>query len=94
MVYVPGLSLVANVLRFVDLFAGKVERMFKETKGAVVVVPIVIAMTMSRARMRAAAAPIFSGARPRLQNTWSGEGGHRRKAGRPSFAIMPTASRR
>src|SRR5262249_37086443 len=29
-------------------------------------------------------------ARPQLQNTWSGKGGHRRKAGRPSFAIMST----
>jgi hypothetical protein len=29
-----------------------------------------------------------------LQSTWRGEGGHRRKAGRPFFAIMPTASHR
>src|SRR5262249_36179808 len=33
-------------------------------------------------------------ARPRLQNTWPGEGGHCRKAGRPSFAIMPAVSHR
>jgi hypothetical protein len=31
-------------------------------------------------------------ARPRLQNTWPREGARPRKAGRPSFAIMPTAS--
>ena len=33
-------------------------------------------------------------ARPRLQNTCPGEGGHRRKAGRHSFVIMPTVSHR
>jgi hypothetical protein len=33
-------------------------------------------------------------ARPRWQNTWPREDGHRRKVGRPSFAIMPMVSHR
>ena len=32
--------------------------------------------------------------RQRSQSTWRGEGNRRLRAGRPSFAIMPTASRR
>jgi hypothetical protein len=32
--------------------------------------------------------------RPPWQNTWRGEGSHRRRAGRPFCAIMPTALRR
>src|SRR5258708_27223337 len=32
--------------------------------------------------------------RPPWQNTWPGEGGHRRRAGRPFYAITPTALRR
>jgi hypothetical protein len=46
MVHIPSLSLIADVPAFVDLFAGKVDRMLEETKGAVVVAPIVIAMAM------------------------------------------------
>jgi len=53
--------------------------------------PVVGSATGSR---RTAQALVSTSARPRLQNTWPGEGGHRRKAGRPSFAITPTVSHR